>query len=89
MVNERKQKQPSRIPGAPLSVEWQIFVATTAIDVFQPFRDPRIGALIGRPNTPDGPDGKPVMQEWLTVGDFISYLMKLRPTTPGMGSISV
>ena len=67
------------MPGAPLSIEWQMFVATEAIDVFQPYRDPRIGELIGRPNKPDGPDGKPVMQEWLTVGEFIRYLAKLRP----------
>ena len=56
-----------------------MFVAKTAIDVFQPFRDPRIGELLGRPNKPDGADGKPAMQEWLTVGDFINYMGKLRP----------
>lgn len=70
------------MPGAPLSIELQMFVATEAIGFFSPFRDPHFGEVLGRPNKPDGPDGKPVAQDWLTSGDFLEYLRKERPDYP-------
>jgi hypothetical protein len=70
---------------APLSVEWQVLVATEAVGFFSPFRDPRYGEVLGIPNDPPiQPEDRSTWKHQKPLGteQFYQYLKRSNPQYP-------